>query len=173
MAIIATTTITTATITTATIATVKTAGQPMAHRLEDDLGFLLARTHRAMRRWLMSQLAPLDITYEQFVVLTRLWHKSDLSQTELADEIFVDKSSLARMLHRMEEAGLIRRDIDETDSRVHLVNLTPEGRALEDEVSPLRAKGLSQAARGLSEEEVSELKRMLNQIFHHISAEDS
>ena len=121
----------------------------------------------------MSQLAPLDITYEQFVVLTRLWHKSDLSQTELADEIFVDKSSLARMLHRMEEAGLIRRDIDETDSRVHLVNLTPAGRALEDEVSPLRAKGLSQAARGLSEEEVSELKRMLNQIFHHISAEDS
>ena len=126
-----------------------------------------------MRRWLTPRLTPLDITYEQFVVLTRLWHKSDLSQTELADEIFVDKSSLARMLRRMEEAGLIRRDVDETDFRVNLVNLTPKGRALEDVVAPLREKGLTQAIQGLSAEEVSELQRMLNHIFHRISAEDS
>jgi len=145
----------------------------MARRIEDDLGFLLARTHRAMRRWLMPRLTPVDITYEQLVVLTRLWHKSDLSQTELADEIFVDKSSLARMLRRMEEAGLIRRDVDETDCRVNLVNLTPRGRALEDAVAPLREKGLTQAIKGLSAEEVSELQRVLNHIFHRISAEDS
>ena len=126
-----------------------------------------------MRRWLTPRLTPLDITYEQFVVLTRLWHKSDLSQTELADEIFVDKSSLARMLRRMEDAGLIRRDVDETDYRVNLVNLTPEGRALEDVVAPLREKGLTQAIQGLSAEEVSELQRMLNHIFRRISAEDS
>jgi DNA-binding MarR family transcriptional regulator len=91
----------------------------------------------------------------------------------VADEIFVDKYSLARMLRRMEEAGLIRRDIDEMDTRVHLLNLTPKGRALENEVAPLRAKGLRQATQGLSEEEVSELKRVLNCIFHHISADDS
>jgi DNA-binding MarR family transcriptional regulator len=121
----------------------------------------------------MSQLAPLDITYEQFVVLTRLWHQSDLSQTDLADEIFVDKSSLARMLGRMEEAGLIRREVDEMDSRVNRVNLTPKGRALEAEMSPLRRRGLSRATQGMSVEEVHELKRMLNHIFHHISAGDS
>ena len=77
----------------------------MALRLEDDLGFLLARAHRAMRRWLMARLDFLGVTYEQFVVLAYLWQEANISQSELAQRTFMDKTSLARMLHRMENAG--------------------------------------------------------------------
>jgi DNA-binding MarR family transcriptional regulator len=70
----------------------------MALRLEDDLGFLLARAHRAMRRWLMARLDLFGITYEQFVVLTYLWHEANISQSELARRAFMDKTSLTRML---------------------------------------------------------------------------
>jgi len=47
-------------------------GTNVPYKLENDLGFLLARTRRAMRRWLMSKLDPLGITYEQFTLLTHL-----------------------------------------------------------------------------------------------------
>lgn len=125
-----------------------------------------------MRRWLMSKLDPLGITYEQFVILTHLWNKADISQTELADRSFMDKTSLTRILHRMEDAGLIRRDADEADSRVNLVNLTRKGCDLENELAPLRQQGLSQATQGLSGEEVRELRRMLNHILDNTSPDE-
>jgi DNA-binding MarR family transcriptional regulator len=74
----------------------------LAFQLEDDLGYLMARTHRAMRRWLMAQLEPLGITYEQFKVLNALCEKENVSQVALADRVNMDKTSLARMLNRME-----------------------------------------------------------------------
>jgi DNA-binding MarR family transcriptional regulator len=141
----------------------------MVHKLEDNLGFLLGRTHRAMRRWLMSQLDPLGITYEQFIVLGHLWNKADISQSELVERTFMDKTSLARMLRRMEDADLVCREPDETDSRVNRVNLAARGRELEAKVTPLRQKGLSQATEGLSSEEVRDLKRILNHIFQNMS----
>jgi len=142
----------------------------MAHRLEDDLGFLLARAHRAMRRWLMSRLDPLGVTYEQFVVLAHLWHKAGLSQNELAQQAFMDRTSLARMLRRMEQVGLVRREPDETDARVNRVNLTPQGRGLQSKIEPLRDAGLRQAMQDLGEEEVRELRRLLDCVCRNMNA---
>ena len=69
-------------------------------KLEDNLGFLVARTHRAMRRWIMARLDPLNLTYEQYKVLIALSEQDNVSQTELADRVNMDKTSLARMLDR-------------------------------------------------------------------------
>jgi DNA-binding MarR family transcriptional regulator len=136
----------------------------MAQRLEGDLGFLLARAHRAMRRWLLSQLDPLGVTYEQFVVLAHLWDEANLSQSELAQRAFLDKSSLARILRRMERAGLVSREPDATDARMNRVNLTSRGRNLQSQIEPLRDEGLRQAVEDLDEEEVRELGRLLDHI---------
>jgi DNA-binding MarR family transcriptional regulator len=144
-------------------------GLGMAFRLEEDLGFLLARTHRAMRRWLMARLEPLDITYEQFKVLNALCEDDNVPQVTLADRLNTDKTSLARMLRRMERAGLIFRTADDADARVNRVCLTARGRELQTKVVPHRDEGLTQATDGLNEEEVQELNRMLDIVYHNMS----
>jgi DNA-binding MarR family transcriptional regulator len=106
----------------------------------------------------LSQLDPLGVTYEQFLVLAHLWHEANLSQSELAQRAFLDKTSLARMLRRMEQAGLVSRQSDETDARVNRVNLTPQGRDLQSRIEPLRDEGLHKAVENLDEEEVTELR---------------
>ena len=121
-----------------------------------------------MRRWLLSQLDPLGVTYEQFVVLAHLWHETNLSQSELAQRAFLDKTSLARILRRMEQGGLVSREPDETDARVNRVNLTPQGRDLQSRIEPLRDEGLRQAVEGLDGEEVSELRRLLDHIYRNM-----
>jgi DNA-binding MarR family transcriptional regulator len=142
----------------------------MAFKLEDDLGFLMARTHRAMRQALMSRLEPLGITYPQFQVLNALCEADDVSQIALADRVNMDQSSLARMLARIEEAGLIGRDQDPSDSRVNRITLTDKGRHLALQVAPLRERVLTKATGGLSEKEVEELKRLLNRIYRDASS---
>jgi DNA-binding MarR family transcriptional regulator len=138
--------------------------------LEDDFGFLLARTHRAMRRWLATRLAPLNITYEQFKVINALCEEEDLSQTDLADRADMDKTSLARMLDRMQRAQLIRRREDPDDCRINRITLTAEGRRLALQVMPHRDLGLRQATEGMTAQEVGHLKRMLNLVYRNMSS---
>ena len=142
----------------------------MAFKLEDDLGYLMARTHRAMRRWLTSRLAPLGITFEQFKVLNALCEKEDISQIALADRVNMDKTSLARMLERMERADLICRKADTKDSRVNRITLTSKGRHLALQVTPERDLGLDKATEGLSQAEVRELKRLLNAVYCNMNS---
>jgi DNA-binding MarR family transcriptional regulator len=144
----------------------------MAPGLEDDLGFLLARTHRAMRRWLVARLTPLGVTYKQFQVLNALCEKDNLSQVELAQRVNMDQTSLARMLVRMEHAELVQRSSDAADARVNRVSLTQRGRQLRRRVIPRRRQGLEQATCGLSEKEVKELKRLLNQVYRNMGRTD-
>jgi DNA-binding MarR family transcriptional regulator len=123
-----------------------------------------------MRRWLMLRLEPIGITYKQFQVLAALYEEDNVSQSALADRVNMDKTSLARMLERMEKAELIWRAVDPADSRVNRVNPTGQGRDLQGKVTPLRETGLSKATQRLSEEEVRELKRLLNHIYHNMSS---
>jgi DNA-binding MarR family transcriptional regulator len=142
----------------------------VAFRLDEDLGFLVARTHRTMRRWIMARLAPLGITYEQFKVLNALCQEENVTQAEMADRVQIDKSSLARMLTRMEAAGLISRHGDPADSRLKRICLTDRGRRLALRVAPYRDLGLRRAAQGMSEEEVKELKRLLVVVFRNMDS---
>jgi DNA-binding MarR family transcriptional regulator len=139
----------------------------MPSKLEDDLGFLLARTHRAMRRSLMSLLEPTGITYEQFRVLNALCEEEDVSQVDLADRVNADQTSLARMLGRMESAELISRTVDAADSRVNRITLMDKGRYLAEQMAPQRDQALSLAVQGLGEKEVAELKRLLNRVYEN------
>ena len=59
---------------------------------------------------------------------------------------------------------------DPADSRVNRVNLTAQGRDLQGKVMPLPETGLGKATQTLSEEEVRELKRLLNRIYHNMSS---
>jgi DNA-binding MarR family transcriptional regulator len=141
----------------------------MTFRLEEDLGFLMARTHWAMRRWLMYRLEPLGLTYEQFRVLNALCEEDTVSQVALAGRANMDVTSLARMLERMENAGLIQRETSPNDSRINLVVLTEKARRLAAEFTPIRTSGLEAATEGLSAKEVVELRRMLNVVFENMS----
>ena len=140
----------------------------MMFRLEQDLGFLLARTYRAMRRRLMSQLEPLGVTYSQFRVLNALREQDNVPQVALASRVATHKASLTRMLERMERSGLVSREGDPDDSRIQRVSLTEKGRRVQGRVIPFRDQILDAAVEGLDEEEVKELERLLNHIYDNV-----
>jgi len=134
--------------------------------LEDDLGFLIARTHRAMRGYLVHRLGSLGATFEQYQVLMSLSEGDHIPQHVLAGRMSLEPSSMTRMLHRMEKSGLVTRIEDETDSRVRLVVLTSEGRGLLEPLAAIRDECFDEVLQDLREAEgVEELKRLLNLVF--------
>ena len=62
-----------------------------------------------------------------YIVLTALVEQPVRTQAALAQAINADKSRIIGVLDELQERGLIRRQPDEADRRVHLLSLTPAG----------------------------------------------
>ncbi len=69
-----------------------------------------------------------EMTLRWYDVLVHLEEAEDgLRMNELAGRILASKSGLTRVVDRMEEEGLVRRERPPGDRRVVQVSITPEG----------------------------------------------
>ncbi len=68
-----------------------------------------------------------DISMWGYIVLTALVEQPVRTQAALAQAINADKSRIIGVLDELQERGLIRRQPDDADRRVHLLSLTPAG----------------------------------------------
>src|ERR1700746_1087599 len=68
-----------------------------------------------------------DISMWGYVVLTALAEQPVRTQAALAQAINADKSRIIGVLDDLQQRGLIKRQPDPADRRVHLLSLTPSG----------------------------------------------
>lgn len=69
-----------------------------------------------------------ELTKQQFTVLSALENNEGASQTALVDITGIDRSTLAEMVRRMLERGLLSRERTEADARANSISLTTAGR---------------------------------------------
>lgn len=104
--------------------------QDHAMLLDSQLCFALYRASRALTRAYAPILAPLGLTYPQYLVMLVLWETDNLSVKQLGDRLALDSATLTPLLKRLEQQRLLSRARDEGDERVLRLRLTPAGRAL-------------------------------------------
>ena len=98
------------------------------------VGRYVGMISRFARRYFAALMEPLDLPEVAFPLLMRLTHRDAMSQDELADSHLVDKSTVTRALARMEEAGLVIREVDEQDRRIKRVKATDRAMALTGQI---------------------------------------
>lgn len=98
--------------------------------LDRQLCFALYAATRAMTQAYAPLLAPLGLTYPQYLVLLVLWESDDLAVKDLGGRLALDSGTLTPLLKRMEGQGLVARARDAEDERVVRVRLTAKGRGL-------------------------------------------
>jgi DNA-binding MarR family transcriptional regulator len=101
-------------------------------QLDRQLCFALYSTSLAMTKLYQPLLAPLSLTYPQYLVLLALWEQDGPSVSQLGARVQLDSGTLSPLLKRLEGAGLITRQRAAQDERRVHVNLTHAGRALKD-----------------------------------------
>ncbi len=95
--------------------------------------------HRAQQFAAIQSAAALKeagITLRQFSVLAAIAETEGVSQSRLVEATGIDRSTLADMVSRMQDAGLIQRVRSETDARAKAVSLTDAGRHALDVAGP-------------------------------------
>jgi MarR family transcriptional regulator for hemolysin len=85
-------------------------------------------------------------------------------QKDLAAAMFVDGSSVVRLLDNLEQAGLIQRREGETDRRAKTIHLTPRGRAIADKAETVARRVRQDALAGPSDKDIETAVRVLEHI---------
>src|SRR5260370_19090185 len=95
--------------------------------MDNQLCFRLYASGRAVTQLYQPLLAPLGVTYPQYLVLLLLWEHAPapLSVGTLCTRLRLDSGTLTPLLKRMESAGLLRRKRSTSDGRVVDGTLTP------------------------------------------------
>ncbi len=106
--------------------------------LNSRLGYFVRRAQVWIFQDFIGRLASIDISPAQFSVLVVVDANRGLSQAELAATLGIERARLVRLLHRLEQRGLIQRLPSSADGRRHALRLTRDGQRV-----LARAKALS------------------------------
>ncbi len=121
-----------------------------------------------MKNNLMRKIKSFDITTEQWMIMNRLFEKGGISQKELSERTLKDQGALTRTLDRMENKGLVKRQVSPNDRRSFLIYLTDAGQTLRNQIVPIAVECIEEAEKGFTEEEVRTLKSLLNRISSNL-----
>lgn len=136
----------------------------MDFSLQNSIGFTVYRTALTLQAEMARRLKPFQLTPEQWSVLARLAEQDGLPQKVVAETTFKDQPTTGRILDRLVEKGLVRRDPNPDDRRGFLIFLTEEGRRLRDRIVPVAARMNDDAGQGFSGEERSTLLMLLAKV---------
>lgn len=115
----------------------RTADQPL--HLDNQLCFALYSANLALNKLYRQLLAPLNLTYPQYLVMLVLWERDDLTVSGIGERLFLDSATLTPLLKRLENAGLLLRQRSRQDERQVAVTLTDAGRALQQQAVSIPA----------------------------------
>ena len=132
--------------------------------IEDSLSFLLVQLVRAHHNRIAGSLRGLGLYVGQEMIMSQLWEKEGVAQSELADACGLEKPTITKVIERMSEAGLIRVERDQRDRRVRRVYLTERGRSLKGEVRKRWYLVEEQIFNGLSERNKRAFRQFLDRM---------
>lgn len=132
---------------------------------EPDTSELIVRTARQLRRRWMASLEPWGITPHEFRALHASTHGEAPRLSEIADRLHIAPRSATEVVDSLEAKGLVRRVPSPTDRRAVLVEPTPAGRTLAEEVAQRRSSLGALMLSPLADDEVAHLRHLLSRIL--------
>ena len=112
----------------------------------------------------------LNITTEQWTVLSCLWKEDRVTQQELCDLTRKDKPSMTRLIDNLQRNKFVVRVPHATDRRVNLIHLTQYGASLRERVPSIVQRVVDKALSNVSEEEVITSRNVLNKIITNLDS---
>lgn len=110
-------------------------------------------------------LAPLEISAAQYVIISVLAKHGVDSTTELCKDLSYDAGAMTRMIDRLEAKGLLCRRRCPEDRRLVKVELTEAGLAALPKLRECSVRVLNHFMRGFSQEEARQLEGYLTRML--------
>lgn len=140
-------------------------------KLDDILGFKLYKVFSLLKGQIFHQFfeSGIDINFEQWIILNRLWDEDGLIQNDLLQKTMQTKGNLARTLKKMSDEDFIIKKENEDDQRSARIFLTKKGLQLKSKLRPMAFNILSQATEGISASDLKIVHKVLQQMAQNLN----
>lgn len=128
------------------------------------LWLVLMKAHRALARHAAKSIEPSGLGLSDFAVLEMLLNKGPQKVNDIGRRIDLTSGSITTAVDRLENRGLVVRELDDGDRRSRIVRLTPAGRAHIGDIFAQHAAALEAAASGLTKAERKSLIELLKKL---------
>lgn len=120
------------------------------------LGHLTGLASRLFNKLLSQRLqqAGIDMTAEQWGVILVLLNSDALTQGQIGEQLYLEKSSISRSIDGLEKRGWIERQRSETDSRQKMVILTDKAMDIAQQGAAIAQSVLEDAQKDLAESDI-------------------
>lgn len=134
------------------------------------IGFLIHDVSRLRQILFDQEMRPHGVTRAQWSVLAQLSRKEEggMTQAELARLLGLGKVAVGSMIDRLEAAGLVVRQDDALDRRIHRILVTAKGRSIQSRMVEVGRRLNDQILAGLAAEEMAAADRVLTVIRRNI-----
>jgi DNA-binding MarR family transcriptional regulator len=131
------------------------------------IGPLIGRVRTVMLSRLDGELQPFGITGTQFAILKSVTEGTAETAADLCRLLHYDNGSMTRLVDRLEQKGLIRRERSKDDRRVVSLRVTVAGRAAMPRLRDSAARVVQRMLTGFSPGEVNDLRSFLGRMIEN------
>ena len=129
------------------------------------VGHLMGKARASLLSGLDGELARFGLSGMQFAVLKYLGDGAARTAADLCRFMHYDTGAMTRILDRLEQKGLLRRERCREDRRVVFLHMTPHGRAQLPSYMAAANEVLATHLAGFSAAEVEQLKAYLGRMI--------
>lgn len=128
------------------------------------IGAQIALARRTIIEAIEHELAPLDISHAQWIVVMLLGDGAASTAAELCKTLIYDPGAMTRLLDRLEKKGVLRRVRTKGDRRTVHLELTEEGAKLYPRIVQALMQVFNRLLHGFSKSEVRQLEQLLTRM---------
>ncbi|TSA13329.1 MAG: MarR family transcriptional regulator [Betaproteobacteria bacterium] len=133
-------------------------------RPSQGVGAFIGRARRTIVEAIDQELAPLDISHAQWIVVMLLGDGVASTAAELCKILIYDPGAMTRLLDRLEKKGVLRRMRTKGERRSVRLELTAEGRKLYPRILQALVQVFNRLLRGFGKKEVQQLEGLLQRM---------
>ena len=134
-------------------------------KVEENIGFLVFRAHKSLRKGFVTVLKKYGLTDRQYGVLYRLSLNEGISAIKLAQGLVSDSSTMVAVIDRLEQKGLVKREEDPADRRVNRLFLSSKARELLPHLVKSVLELEKERQKVLSQQEIKILRSALAKLY--------
>jgi DNA-binding MarR family transcriptional regulator len=136
-------------------------------KLNDTFFYNLEKSVKTYRQYFQNQLKAngFDITLDQWLILNTIIENPNISQNEIAEKVFKDKASVARIIELLVQNGFLTRSIHPTNRRMFQLSITDKGNETIEKLSGLVQVFRKNAVLGISPDVLKETQSIMKTII--------
>ena len=116
------------------------------------------------QKYSLDNLKDENLSEKEYILLMRIRYLKNVTQQELAKQYNLSEGYVASLLRKMENNQLIQRRENPENRREKIVSLTDLGKEYTDYLNDIMLNWEEKIASQISDEELNELKRVLEKI---------